>query len=587
MLTEQQIIGFIEGTLGPEEHALVEGALTTEPTERKRALDQIRLDAALRAALGGTNASERVKQSVLAVIFGESEAALKQQVLEDTTFFTRRSRREQAHTSRPSSLIDLVSAAFRRPAWAFSFAALCLCLGLSLWLALRPTPAALALSLELPTRVELPTGAVVPKAGATLRVGESGSGTVTFADGTVLHLEPGTEFRFQPVARPLRKGGKQLKLLSGALSANVASQPRGLPLLIETPHAMLTVVGTEFDLAVSTNQTSLEVTEGLVKIARSGERQPVSVAAGQFAVAAPDATMRYGNLPRNPYLWPFSSESPWNTPIGSGAKYQPVPGRPFLAEGPLTRAVRGRPPLLGRPTDPLREVWVNGQVRGDVRLNESALPKATTRDSLVFLQRTRRYAYELREVTARPDGSLEAADAERTDLAGPGVHPRAVPALPFGLSSLGGLIRSGEYHHGIQHALSARVNRERLSGRRNFTTPGTVWPATGGDEPADKLLNVGTLLAIPPDVDIRTIIGESGPAFELARAMQDYGVYITGFIDAPFVLLAGEARLDQGEEDAMLIKLVPLLKVVPNNTAQTPGGGGSPRREPAPRFPLR
>ena len=139
----------------------------------------------------------------------------------------------------------------------------------------------------------------------------------------------------------------------------------------------------------------------------------------------------------------------------------------------------------------------------------------------------------------------ECEDAERTDLTGSGVNPRAVPAIPFGLSNLGGLIRFGEYENGIRHSLSARVNRERLSGRRNFNSPGTIWPATGGDAAVENFLNIGTLLAIPPDVNIRGLVGESGPGYELARAMQDYGVYITGFSKAPFALVVEKPGLSQ------------------------------------------
>ncbi|MEP6662495.1 MAG: FecR family protein, partial [Verrucomicrobiota bacterium] len=429
------------------------------------------------------------------------------------------------------------------------------------------------------------SGSFIPEFGDGLRVGGNGSGTMTFADGTVLHLEPGTEIIFQSVANPPRNGGKQLKLISGSLSADVAKQPMDLPLLIQTPHALVTVVGTQFDLAVSTNQTELEVTRGLVKMADTGAAKTVSVAEGEFAVASPNAAMQYGRLARNPFLWPFSSASIWNQPLGSGAKYEAV-SRPFLAEGPLENAVQSRRPFLGHADDPLRKIWVNGQLRGDARLDEKQIPKNTSRDSAVLMQRARRYALEVRNIELRPDGGLDATDTERTDLAGSGVNDHAIPAIPFGLSNLGGLIRFGEYEQGIRHALSARVNRERLSGRRNFNSPGTIWPATGGDEPVEGFLNIGTLLAIPPEVDIRKFVGETGAGFELARAMQDYGVYITGFGKEPFTLIVGEARLDREKEDALLNQLIPLLKVVVNNTVETPGGGGTPRKPLAPALPV-
>lgn len=570
MLTEQELIGYLENELPPADRQRVEAELERDPQQRRQLVQQAQMENALRAALGNA-ANEHVKQSVLTVLRGEQDASLKQRVLADTSF-----------VSRPFSLLDSLSAIFRRPAWAFSLAAVCIILFLGIWLTTRTAP--LADAIETPTQVALASGKLTPKLGDTIRVGNSTSATVTFADGTILHLEPGTEIALQPVTNPPRAGGKQFKLISGALSAAVAKQPTGLPLLIQTPHALVTVVGTEFDLNVATNQTALEVTHGLVKMSGTSDAQPVSVAAGEFAVAAPRTATRYGRLARHPFLWPFSSASIWNRPLGSSAQFARVPGKSFLAAGPLTNALRPRRPFLGSPNDPLRRIWVNGEVRADVRLAERNLPSKAITDSWVLLQHGRRDALELRGVTVRPDGDLEAQAIARTDLAGPGADETANDAKPFGLSNLGGLLRSGELENGIRHALAARISRERLAGRV-FPQPLTVWPATGNPasgEAAEKLC-VGTLLAIPPDVDLAAKFGTNGPAHELARAMQDYGVYVTGFIDAPFVLLIDEANYSRGDE--WLNQLVPLLQVVTNNNNATPAGGGKPRREPAPELP--
>lgn len=198
----------------------------------------------------------------------------------------------------------------------------------------------------------------------------------------------------------------------------------------------------------------------------------------------------------------------------------------------------------------------------------------------MLLQRGRRHALELHGVSVRADGDLDAQSLARTDLAGPGVDESASDAKPFGLSNLGGLLRTGELENGIRHALASRVNRQRLGGRNHFQTPSTTWPATGGDASSGDFLNVGTLLAIPSDVDIAAKFGTNGPAYELARAMQDYGVYVTGVAPAPFVLLTDDARW--AEADELLAELVPLLQIVTNNSPATPAGGGTPRRETAP-----
>lgn len=568
MLNEQELIAYLENSLSSDERSRVEAELEHDSKQRCELVRQAQLDAALRATLGPADANERVKKSVLTVLRGERDDALKNKILAD------------AKIVRPQSTVwDRLASLARRPAFGLSFAAALVLM--VVWL--MPRPASVVAQLELPTCVEMAGSLTAPKSGDTIHAGETSSTTMKFADGTVLHLEPGTEILLQPVAHPARAGGKQFRLLRGSLSAAVAKQPAGLPLLIQTPHALVTVVGTEFDLNVATNQTALEVTRGLVKMTGDGDAKAVSVAAGEFAVAAPRAPLRYGKLARNPYRWPFSSASIWNRPLGSDAKFAPVPGKVFLADGPLSNALRPRRPFLGSPNDPLRRIWVNGEARADVRLAERNLPGQAITDSWVLLQQGRRDALELRGVTVRPDGDLEAQGIARTDLAGPGVAESASEVKPFGLSNLGGLLRSGELETGIRHALSCRVNRQRLGGRNDFQTPSTTWPATGGDTTSEDLLNVGTLLAIPPDVDLAAKFGTNGPACELARAMQDYGVYVTGFIDAPFVLLTDESNYSRADE--WLNQLVPLLQVVTNNTKVTPAGSGKPRREHAPELP--
>lgn len=568
MLNEQELIAYLENTLSPAERQRVEAELERDPQLRRQLVRQAQLDTALRVTLSSDAANERVKQSVLAVTRGERDEALKKQILADTT-----------NTRPVPSIWEWLAGLARRPAFTVSFAAALVLL--AVWFTQRPAMNTAAI--ELPVRVELAGNPILPTPGNTIRATTNSSATVKFADGTTLHLEPGTEISLVAVGSQ-RSSGKQLKLLSGSLSADVAKQPEGLPLLIQTPHALVTVVGTEFDLSVATNQTELEVTHGLVKMTGDGETNAVSVAAGEFAVASPRVPMRYGRLARNPFLWPFSSASIWNRPLGSGAQFAPVP-RSFLDEGPLQNAMRPRRAVLGGPTYPLRGIWVDGEQVADARMADADLPQSGTLENLLLLQSARRHALELRAVTVRPDGDLEAAAVARTDLAGPGISRAASAANPFGLSQLGGLLHATELQQGIPHALACRVKRDRLGGRIDFQTPSTVWPATGGDVAGDKnYLNVGSLLAIPPDVDIKKLFGASGPAYELARAMQDYGVYVTGYGDASFVLLRADRLLPSQEEDAALNQLVPLLEVVTNHTEQTPGGGGTPRRESAPEL---
>jgi hypothetical protein len=98
-------------------------------------------------------------------------------------------------------------------------------------------------------------------------------------------------------------------------------------------------------------------------------------------------------------------------------------------------------------------------------------------------------------------------------------------------------------------------------------------------------LQPGALLALPPSVDIARL-GLSASGCELAHALQDYGVYLTQIGGEPFSLFAEDGGLPPAAElDAALNRLLPLLQMVTNNTPETSGGGGAPRRPPAPMIP--
>ena len=58
------------------------------------------------------------------------------------------------------------------------------------------------------------------------------------------------------------QGQKVLHLKEGRFSATVVPQPAGKPLVIQTPVAELTVVGTQFDVEAGPESTKLHVREG-------------------------------------------------------------------------------------------------------------------------------------------------------------------------------------------------------------------------------------------------------------------------------------------------------------------------------------
>jgi hypothetical protein len=90
----------------------------------------------------------------------------------------------------------------------------------------------------------------------------------------------------------------------------------------------------------------------------------------------------------------------------------------------------------------------------------------------------------------------------------------------------------------------------------------------------------GTRLALPRDLDLRTLgVGDSGPPWEIARALQTHGAYVThsfpaapaqeGWKQAHAQFLAElPMETDWQKLDAEVSKVVRQLKVVTNSGAK-------------------
>lgn len=108
----------------------------------------------------------------------------------------------------------------------------------------------------------------------------AGAATVEFPDGSRVELGPDTA-----IERLAERQGKRSFLLSrGNATATVVKQPLGRSMAVATPHAEVTVLGTQFQLAVAPESTRLDVREGRVRMTRDGAS--VEVTAGHGAVAA-------------------------------------------------------------------------------------------------------------------------------------------------------------------------------------------------------------------------------------------------------------------------------------------------------------
>ena len=104
-----------------------------------------------------------------------------------------------------------------------------------------------------------------------------------FADKTVVQVGDGSA-----VSIHLNEttGGKEIEIDRGEIFATVAKQDPARPMRIITPHAIATVVGTQFRLTVTVDQTLLDVTEGTVLLDRRDGSQSIEVVANETGLAS-------------------------------------------------------------------------------------------------------------------------------------------------------------------------------------------------------------------------------------------------------------------------------------------------------------
>lgn len=333
------------------------------------------------------------------------------------------------------------------------------------------------------------------------------------------------------------------------------------------------------------------------------------------------------SMARDPTEWPFDVRSPWNYPIGSTAEYvKLVSQRWDISTGGYANIERySIPTYVATLSDPLRAVFDRYKRTGTspvvirLRIPDVARPAQGTDGHLNVIDETEGIVHEFYRARRTAGGDLETFGLVRNDLYGPGGGFRGWHGtVAAGTSSLGGVIRKGELTtgtaalgSGIRHALQGVAPKDALN--RNApgagACPGSlcrpfVWPASSADTPAlrgegyDTVGNayMGSLLAIPRWIDIRRLGIVDPQAFEVARALQDYGVYIVdqGSTGGRLVIrIDPQAVGEIGNRDAFAYGLnlaIRALMIVSNSHTRglaplTPGGGGTPRRPLAP--PLR
>lgn len=352
----------------------------------------------------------------------------------------------------------------------------------------------------------------------------------------------------------------------------------------------------------------------------------------------PDEGAGPGIETRSPADWPFSADSVWNTPIGSGIQTgttsHPLAVEVRSVSGTVNYSTYSTPVnIAGAEGTPLtlREVKI-GTWRPAVK--EIVVPRAPATINLSGDMAASTVGYNndnsisfTNSFGAPPDGFMAIIDTVEMmsyqiykatwDQGGPSTRrligrettARVIDLKSDGMTGggarasrfdfLGGLIRTKEALkaatdplNAIRHALALAISNAQLlrpTSDTGYVTPGYQWPARNRDSDANSMytgeIRMGTQFVLNPTFNIETA-GLSNEGLALAYALRDYGAYVvdrstwtTLFLEERTnATVAGRMRTDW--KDKLLQQMVPVL----NNSATAVGGPGTRVRPPAPIF---
>jgi hypothetical protein len=243
------MMGWVDGELAEQDHAQLQVALR-DPAQAREFLRTVHLQLALRRV---------------------ARAQVQRQQVERSNVSTRRrprsTRRVRPRQSRGWWL-----------AWATASAALLLLAvgGMLLRTQDAPRLEAGAVAIELSGVLQPPGSQRDLTIGSLVTVPPTGTATLTFADGTRLVLGGDTRMRVVSL-----DPGKRVELTHGELSAEVAKQPSGAPLVIATPRAETTVVGTRLSVRSDRDVEQVTVSSGRVRVLRLSDQSHAEVAAAE------------------------------------------------------------------------------------------------------------------------------------------------------------------------------------------------------------------------------------------------------------------------------------------------------------------
>jgi hypothetical protein len=313
-------------------------------------------------------------------------------------------------------------------------------------------------------------------------------------------------------------------------------------------------------------------------------------------------------------------------PIGSGAQYVPanLPAVPGNDTGARVPQVDDEPVVM-TPTAPLTPILASSGGWGGNRCKTDrttlatvpipanyVLPSNNKNESASFLSADGRTVVQTQPLARCAAGGpatsyVRAADQ---DIYGPGVLGSHGGS---GMSALGGSIRVGELRpgsQGPQHVLKVNLYARGELSQCATRDACFRWPAVKSDSYAvgwygsvggntNTAMRMGSLLAIPPSVNIANLGLTTEPGRQIAWTLQNYGAYVVDDTYGPSFALNAENgpggnmrtqfRADYGQDFEVYAdapnawsrdvqRLRQALQVVDNNGPSSVGGGGTPRQ---------
>ncbi len=270
--------------------------------------------------------------------------------------------------------------------------------------------------------------------------------------------------------------------------------------------------------------------------------------------------------PPDKALLPFSAESPWNTRVNADAVFSgdgDAMTRDILAGQALIHAGTWSMPIyLAQAHDP----WVRVHDEENARDFSAQVPREAKPDPmddahLFVVDPAHRFVLEMYRARVFADRDIAARRVFRVDLSGTGMflHDGMFPGVrAMDASGFGGVLRAWEMRAGrIDHALTFLLPVGRLK-------HGPVWPSGREDfwgfRDYRGHVPIGTLIAIPPALDVRKL-GLSSGGLALAQALQAYGAYCDDSVGTDGIVLSAEAASEGSKPLLEMRRDFPVLRV--------------------------